>query len=286
MNNVSQISKAKRLTEEEVHAAAKELQESGVKVSSIEVYKHLGRGSLTTITNFLRSWNQEEKVTTLPSVIMLPETLKKSAEQLIIKVWSESQALAEQEINSQREALRQAEAVTSEKIAEAEAFSEEQAKQIEALEAKIEILKKEKANDHEFFLKEEKRMHADIAHAKKSEGILEQRIFETEKQLKKANTELAEQQQLNEAITKENIELKYHGKAIEQKLIEIKQLELKASKFETENYNLKQRVAEEEKRSERNLKDNERLREKAAMLEGELLAWKNIKAEEASTTRR
>ncbi len=255
MNNVSQISKAKRLTEEEVHAAAEELQEAGVKVSSIEIYKFLGRGSLTTITNFLRTWHQEEQATTLPALIMLPDTLKKSAEQLIIKVWAESQVLAEQEINSQREALRQAEALANEKIAEAEAFSEEQAKQIEALETQIEKLKKEKADNQNFFLNEKKHLQSEIAQAKKGQVIFEQRFIETEKQLKKAEEKITQL----EALITEN-----------------KKFELKAGIEESKVHAIKLELAQEKKHSELKLKDNERLREKAAKLEGELMAWKGI----------
>lgn len=300
MTNVSQISKAKRLTEEEVHEAAEELKESGIRPSSIEVYKFLGRGSLTTITNFLKTWNNpdEKATTTLPALIMLPDALKKSAEQLILKVWAESQDLAEHEINSQREALKQAEALANEKIAEAEAFSEEQSKQIEALEAQIDELKKEKAKDHDYFLQEEKRLQKEISNGQKSEGILETRIFNTEKQLKAAE----------EKIT-----------TLEALIVENKKIELTASRLETENYHLKTKTSEAEKRNERILKDcdslkeklsakankselleselfqekqriesvatensrlikeNRSLIEKAAKLEGELSAWKEIK---------
>lgn len=220
MNNISQISKAKRLTEEEVHAAAEELQLNGGKVGSIEVYRFLGRGSLTTITNFLKTWHQEEKVTALPALTLLPEALKKSAEQLIVKVWAESQAIAEQEIKSQQEALRQAEALANEKITEAEAFSEEQSKKIEALEIQIEELKAEKSKDHEFF---------------------------------------------------------------ESKIEELKKIitlsELKTAKQETENAILKNELISERQRSEEKIKIHENLIEKAAKLEGELLAWKEIKPE-------
>ncbi|MDO9141716.1 MAG: DNA-binding protein, partial [Methylobacter sp.] len=89
MNNVSQINKAKRLSEEEVHAAAEELKESGIRPSSIEVYKFLGRGSLTTITNFLKTWDQADiQAATLPALAILPDALKKATELMIIKVWT------------------------------------------------------------------------------------------------------------------------------------------------------------------------------------------------------
>lgn len=253
MNNVSQISKAKRLTEEEVHEAAEELKESGVRPSSIEIYKFLGRGSLTTITNFLKTWDQAEMPAAALPALIIPDALKKSAEQLILKIWAESQELAEHEINSQREALKQAEAQANEKIAEAEAFSEEQSKQIEALEAAIEALRKEKADEHAFFLAEEKHLQSEIAQAKKGQVIFEQRFIETEKQLKKTE----------EKIT-----------TLEALIIENKKFELIAKRLEAENQALKQNLKDVENVL---TKENKSLIEKAAKLEGELSVWKEIK---------
>lgn len=246
MNNVSQISKASRLTEKEVHEAAEELKEAGTKISSIEIYKFLGRGSLTTITNFLKTWNQEATPsTTLPTLISLPEALVKSTEQLIIKVWAESQAIAEKEINSQREALRQAEAVAAEKIAEAEAFSEVQAKEIETLKAQNEEMNKSIKS-----WKEEAKIN-NQAYTKaftKCE-LLEARNEELEKQLNKAINESTNQQKRNLAVTTENTQLKTKLEAAE-KILQKTEIEAKEA-----------------------LKT-------AAKLEGELLAWKNIKPEE------
>ena len=184
MSNISPINKAQRLTEAEVHAAAEKIKEAGDKVSSIELYRHLGRGSLTTITNFLKSWRPgEEEKSTLPALISLPDVLKATGEQFIIKLWAESQKLAETELQSQREALRQAEAMANEKIEEAQAFSDEQAKQIDDLKVQIEVLIKEASESHDFFLIEEKKLRTELDKAKKGETIFEQRFIETEKQL-------------------------------------------------------------------------------------------------------
>ena len=296
MNNISQISKAKRLTEEEVHAAAEELHLDGKKVGSIEVYRFLGRGSLTTITNFLKTWHQEEKATTPPALIMLPEALKKSAEQLIAKVWAESPPLAEQEITTQQEALRQAEALANEKIAEAEAFSEEQAAQIEALEAlealeaQIEELRKEKAKDHEYFLTEEKRLQTKINNFQKGEGILETRIFNTEKQLINATAEIGELKKMNVTLAAENIALKTRLEGNEVKLKEsennLKKAEEKAMNLEAANKvqsnqidQLAINLKDQKEITAMEANDNKVLREKASKLEGELIAWKEIKPE-------
>jgi hypothetical protein len=307
MNNVSPISKASRLKEEEVHAAAEELQENGVKVSSIEVYKFLGRGSLTTITNFLKTWKQENmETTTLPALMALPEALKKSTEQLMMKLWTESQELAEHEINSQREALRQAEAAANERINEAQAFSEEQSKQIEALEAKIEELKKEKSNDHDFFLQEEKRLQKIIEGAKKSEGILETRIFQTEKQLQQAEAKIEELEAINKANRQHELNAGILEKEVNHLKITIEKLVKKNEKndaalkeMEHKNYQLEacaeslsqtnktigEAMRKEKEAKMADLAEKTEWMKKAAKLEGELAAWKTIKPEIPETSR-
>ncbi|MGZ4091305.1 MAG: DNA-binding protein [Bacteroidia bacterium] len=297
MNNISQISKAKRLTEEEVHAAAEELHLDGKKVGSIEVYRFLGRGSLTTITNFLKTWNQEEKATTLPALITLPEALKKSAEQMIAKVWAESQALAEHELKSQKEALRQAEALANEKIAEADAFSEEQAAQIEALEAKINELYKDLQEQHDELLKAIEIEQDERHRCDKAKAVTEEKLRETEKRFDYVNNALLEQQQANQALTAENISLKTRLEANEQKLIksenELKKAEEKAANLETANKvqhnqidQLTINLKDQKELTAIEANDNKALREKAAKLEGELIAWKSIKPEEKTVTRR
>lgn len=283
MNNVSQISKAKRLTEEEVHAAAEEIKEAGIKVSSIEVYKSLGRGSLTTITNFLKTWGQEEQLTTtLPALIILPDALKKAAEQLIVKVWAESQELAEHEINSQREALRQAEAIANEKIAEAEAFSEEQTKQIETLETEIEELKKEWNRSNESWKKQLEEENNAYHKAFTNSEILEERVKEHEKQLKKAEEKITQL----EALVNENTKLESQIDSVKKNLsMEIKYKNELTDKIyqleyilgEKSNTEIKANELQKELQKERS--EYKALIEKAAKLEGELTAWKSIKPE-------
>lgn len=266
MNNISQISKAKRLTEEEVHAAAEELKENGVKVSSIEVYKFLGRGSLTTITNFLKTWNQEETMNTLPALMSLPESLSKAAEQLIIKLWAESQIMAEKEINSQREALRQAEALATEKIAEAEAFSEEQAAKIEALETQIEAIQQDRTEQYNDWIKELEKAHDERHNESIKLATCEQQLREAEKRFDYVNAALIEQQKANQELTTENkkaeIKIEVQRNQIDQLVVELK---------------------DQKELTDKEANDNKTLREKAAKLEGELMAWKEIKPEAKAT---
>jgi hypothetical protein len=286
MNNISQISKAKRLTEEEVHAAAEELQLNGGKVGSIEVYRFLGRGSLTTITNFLKTWHQEEKITTLPALILLPETLKKSTEQLIIKVWAESQALAEQELKSQQEALRQAEVIANEKIAEAEAFSEEQAARIEALEAEIEKTRIEMSEQYAEMLKGIEIEQDDRQKAVTQEAVTASKLIAAEKRFDYVNAALIEQQKENQALAAKNIAIKTKlDSTIDNLSFEKK----RKSELEDKIYQLECVIGEKmgaESRANNTADDlakerneNRLLIAKAAKLEGELKAWKEIKPE-------
>ncbi len=293
MNNVSQITKAKRLTEEEVHAAAEELQSLGIKVSSIEVYRHLGRGSLTTITNFLKTWHQDDVVTTLPALVSLPDALSKAAEQLIVKLWAESQALAEQEINSQREILKQAEALAHEKIAEAEAFSEEQSKKIEVLEAQIEAMDVELDEQHEAWalsIKQEQ----DLSHnATMQLALCEQKLTELQNRFDYVNSALLDQQSTNQVLSTENTTLKIRLEVGEEKL---KKLEEKIKLETGKQKELEDRIYQQEcvigEKIEKERRANEITRErdkiaaenleliiKTSKLEGELLAWKSINPE-------
>lgn len=277
MNNISQISKAPRLTEEEVHAAAEELQLNSGKVGSIEIYRYLGRGSLTTITNYLKTWRQEEKAAALPALIMLPEALMKSTEQLIVKVWAESQALAEQELKSQQEALRQAEALANKKIAEAEAFSEEQTVKIEALEAEIDELKKDFKESNKSWKKEvEETNEAYIKAFTKSE-ILEERTKEDKKQLKAAEEKI---NQL-EALVTDSKKFVLEAEKLREKVAGQTN---KTKYLEDAIYQEKQRVEGLAEENIRVHKDNRDLIEKAAKLEGELIAWKEIKPEDKKAT--
>ena len=58
MNTVTLISKSPRLTEIEVHEAAQSLIDENQVVSSLSLLRILGRGSLTTITKHMSSFNK------------------------------------------------------------------------------------------------------------------------------------------------------------------------------------------------------------------------------------
>ena len=129
----------KRLTEEEVHTACTEISAQGERPTALNLLDKIGRGSLTTISKYLTTWNSSDaaqalNVDSLPVVAQLPEELSKDSADLIKKIWNMAKGIADNELDIQREALKQAEITNQLKVEEAFKFSEAQALKIERLE--------------------------------------------------------------------------------------------------------------------------------------------------------
>ncbi len=133
---------SQRLTEEEVHRACLDITQQGERPTSLTLLHKLGRGSLTTITKYLVTWNaaheeQDLKVDNLPVVVNLPSELSKEGGDLLKKIWHVAKTLADTELAVQREALRQAGITNQHALDEAFTFSEVQTQQIETLEEEL-----------------------------------------------------------------------------------------------------------------------------------------------------
>jgi chromosome segregation ATPase len=135
-----------RLTEAEVHTVCADIASQGERPTALTLLDKLGRGSLTTITKYLNSWNtsDEAKVLgaeSLPTVVKLPAELTKDGEELIKKIWAIAKSIADDELDIQKNALKQAELNNQAKVEEAFKFSEAQSMKIERLEDTITELK-------------------------------------------------------------------------------------------------------------------------------------------------
>lgn len=135
-----------RLTEEEVHLACSEIAAQGERPTSLNLLDKLGRGSLTTITKYLNSWNTSDNALaidaeSLPAVIKLPDELSREGEDLLKKMWNIAKNMTDSELDIQREALKQAEIENQAKVEEAFKFSEAQALKIERMEEEFNAIK-------------------------------------------------------------------------------------------------------------------------------------------------
>jgi chromosome segregation ATPase len=219
-----------RLTEKDVHAACIDIVAQGERPTAINLLEHLGRGSLTTISKYLNSWKatdqaQTIKAETLPAVVNLPSELAKDGEDLIKKVWHTAKTIADAELEIQREALKQAEAINQAQIDEAYKFSEDQEAKIEQLEDALTALRedhaglrqdlihtKDKLNDAEKFnvglSKDNEQLTFSIADLKQKIAALTEEKQASQETLKQKDVELAKLSVHNEAITRELTEVK------------------------------------------------------------------------------
>ena len=129
----------KRLTEDDVHIACAEIASQGERPTSLNLLNKLGRGSLTTISKYLTSWNKTDdakaiEAESLPVVVQLPDELSANGEDFLKKMWNVAKGIADKELDIQRESLKQAEIANQTKVEEAFKFSEAQALKIEGLE--------------------------------------------------------------------------------------------------------------------------------------------------------
>lgn len=203
-----------RLTESDVHAACSEIIEQGEKPSALKLLDKLGKGSLTTISKYLTTWNdtdeaQASEVESLPAVVALPERLTSEGEDLLKKIWNVAKSIADADIEIQREALKQAELANQAKVEEAFAFSEAQSLKIERLEEELESARSELAN--------EKKAHSE---AEKALNDVEKNNVGLAKDLDQANEKNAE-------LAKLVADLEAKNKVVEQGMIALKEQQAK-----------------------------------------------------------
>lgn len=186
---------AARLTEQEVHAACADFAAQGERPTALKLLDALGRGSLTTITKYLNSWNQSDEAQaldaeSLPAIVQLPDELTRDGEELLKKIWNVAKGIADREIQVQREALKQAEKDSQARVEDAFAFSDAQAMKIERLEDEIKTLKAQLDD----VCREYAEIEDSLAKSEKINVGLEKDKEHLEKELSAATTRVAEQQ--------------------------------------------------------------------------------------------
>jgi chromosome segregation ATPase len=226
---------APKLTEEEVHAACIEIAAQGERPRAISLYEKLGRGSMSTITKYLNSWNASDEAQTLkadalPMVVKLPDELSKDGEDLLKRMWNTAKGIADAELEIQREALKQAELANQLKVEEAFKFSEAQSMKIDRLEdtiAGLQVELEEEQNDHAQAV-------AKLNEAEKINVGLSKDNDQLQHEIDALKKQLAALEEANKAAGQEKQELqKQHAAAIKQKDAEIRTLDMQVHKLQT-----------------------------------------------------
>jgi len=125
---------SQRLTEQDVHNAAQTLIDNRQQASALAVFKQLERGSLTTITKYLKTFHNERVHIDEPlQALHLPDHLSQSAQKLIEQMWQHSNVIANEHLSEKEDALITQEKALEKKAVEQAAVQEEQLKTIEIL---------------------------------------------------------------------------------------------------------------------------------------------------------
>lgn len=133
------------MSRDDVFNAANDIRESGQRPSILGVYKLLGRGSYTTISNHLKQWEEENKSgMRLPTEVELPEMIATDADLFVRKLWNVAKNYADEQVQSERDALRQRELELQDEMRQAVDMANDSADKLEAMEEKLAEQKRER----------------------------------------------------------------------------------------------------------------------------------------------
>lgn len=227
---------AQRLTEEKVHAACTEIAQQGERPTSLILLNRLGRGSLTTLTKYLNSWNDSDEakilgVESLPAIIELPPELTKDGENLIKKIWAIAKGIADEELDIQREALKQVEINNQAKVEEAFKFSEAQSLKNELLEDTLAALKAQLEEKHSDYVQAVNQLNT----AEKVNVGLSKDNEQLQHEMSDLKDIVLKLEESNKAATQDKQALQQqHDAALKQKDTENRSLEMQIHKLQSE----------------------------------------------------
>jgi chromosome segregation ATPase len=223
-----------KLTEDEVHAACADIVAQGERPTALTLLDKLGRGSLTTITKYLNTWHatgeaQALKIEALPAVVKVPAELSKEGEDLLKRMWNTAKGIADEELDIQREALKQAEQANQAKVEEAFKFSEAQTMKIERLEDELAELQAELQEEQDAHVQAVARLNEaekiNVGLSKDNDRLLQDLI--------ELKNQFAVLEDINKAAVKDRqILLQRHDEALKKKDAEIKALDMQVHKLQ------------------------------------------------------
>lgn len=188
------------LTTQDIHAAADQLQEQGVKPTLAEVRKALGGGSFTTISDAMQSWKREQQEEQELQQVDLPSGITERLNTLGADMWQTAIDMANDRLSKEREALEvvkvKAQAETDEAQEAVKTLEGEQADLLQQLD--------EVATTAETATKSAQQATAD-------HDAIKQTLAETRHQLElertKAKTAQSQLAEVRSALDKQSVEL-------------------------------------------------------------------------------
>ena len=188
------------LTTQDIHAAADQLQEQGVKPTLAEVRKALGGGSFTTISDAMQSWKREQQEEQELQQVDLPSGITERLHTLGADMWQTAIDMANDRLSKEREALEVVKIKAQAEMDEAQ----EAVKTLEGEQADLLQQLDEVTGTAETATKSAQQATAD--HAATKQTLLDTR-HELELERTKAKTAQSQLAEVSNALDKQSIEL-------------------------------------------------------------------------------
>lgn len=136
---------ARKLVEfNDVAAAAQKLKDAGKRPTVIAIRDLLGKGSFTTISTYLKQWSEEHSLDEEPVEVVLPESVMSDAELFLRKIYTVAKTSADEQLEREREQLRQRELEYQEDMQQAVDMANDATERAELLEEQLESLTNKK----------------------------------------------------------------------------------------------------------------------------------------------
>lgn len=188
------------LTIQDIHAAADQLQEQGVKPTLAEVRKALGGGSFTTISDAMQSWKREQQEEQELQQVDLPSGITERLHTLGADMWQTAIDMANDRLSKEREALEVVKIKAQAEMDEAQ----EAVKTLEGEQADLLQQLDEVTGTAETATKSAQQATAD--HDATKQTLLDTR-HELELERTKAKTAQSQLAEVSNALDKQSIEL-------------------------------------------------------------------------------
>ncbi|EPU6460279.1 DNA-binding protein [Salmonella enterica subsp. enterica serovar Newport] len=199
---------ARKLVEfNDVAAAAQKLKDAGKRPTVIAIRDLLGKGSFTTISTYLKQWSEEHSLDEEPVEVVLPESVMSDAELFLRKIYTVAKTSADEQLEREREQLRQRELEYQEDMQQAVDMANDATERAELLEEQLESLTNKKTELDAALRKAENSLSlksAELEHSQADVDKLEKRLVELEGKLEAKAADLARAQDRLEQAESEN----------------------------------------------------------------------------------
>jgi chromosome segregation ATPase len=196
------------LSPDEIHEAATELFRDGEKVSTVTVYRKLGRGSLTTIGKYLKEWRPPEGEGDTSAEETIPAEFEEAFTRFSRQLWERVRVTTERRISAVR---REQE----DDVKRFKGDAEEAAQLADQLQAVLERERKERTTEKASWAKEREAFQDEIRHVREEFSVTVKLHVEANERIERLEEELTQERERRSRAEEERGAFRERAAALE-----------------------------------------------------------------------